>query len=126
MRRAAALLLVLLAARAPAQVDPDPWLGPDKALHFGVSAAIAGFAYGGTSLFTEHRGVRVGVATGVALSAGIAKELFDLSGAGQASWKDLTWDALGTAVGVVVSWLLDVFVFTPLSRPPPAAAPSGP
>lgn len=113
-----ALAVVLAGGASFAQADPDPWLGPDKALHFSVSAALAGVAYGTTSLFTESRPARIGVATGVAFGAGIFKELLDLSGSGQPSWKDLAWDALGTAVGVVLSWVLDVFVITPLSRPP--------
>jgi putative lipoprotein len=118
MKRLAVLVLALGAGTSHAQVDPDPWLGPDKALHFTVSAAIAGVTYGTTSLFTESRPVRIGVAAGVAFGAGIFKELLDLSGSGQPSWKDLAWDAMGTAFGVVVSWLLDVFVITPLSQPP--------
>ena len=43
-----ALALGLAAAVTPARAsaaDPDPWLGPDKALHFGISAGLAGGGY---------------------------------------------------------------------------------
>lgn len=110
------------AAWAQAAPDPDPWLGPDKALHFGLSAAIAGSGYGVAALFTEERPVRLAVGGGLGLLAGGVKELIDLAGGGSASWKDFTWDVIGTVTGLVVSFLLDVFVITPLTqRPAPAS-----
>jgi len=39
--------------------------------------------------------VRLAVGGGFAFSLGVAKELWDLSGHGDASWRDLTWDAVG-------------------------------
>lgn len=115
------VLGLLWSGAASAQADPDPWLGPDKALHFAFSAGIAAIGYGGTALFTEERGVRIAVGAGLALTAGIGKELLDLAVFGRASWKDLAWDVAGTAVGVVLSWLVDVFIISPLvakSAPP--------
>ena len=44
---------------------------------------------------------------GLALSAGIAKELWDLSGHGDASWRDLTWDVVGTVTGLAVAAAID-------------------
>jgi putative lipoprotein len=41
------------------------------------------------------------------LGAGIAKELVDLGGAGDPSWRDLTWDVLGTVTGVLVASAID-------------------
>lgn len=115
--RALALLLVIpLAARA---ADPDPWMGPDKALHFAASAGLAGLGYGASVAFTDSRPVRLAVGAALSLSAGVAKELWDLSGHGDASWRDLTWDLVGCTVGLAVSWLLDVFVLTPLLKPGP-------
>jgi putative lipoprotein len=89
----------------------DPWLGRDKALHFGASAGLALGAYGTTALITTDPGHRLGVATGVALGAGIAKEVADRYTGGDPSWRDLTWDVVGTATGVLVAWLVDRFVF---------------
>ena len=105
-----ALLLAapVRAQQAPAvQPDPDPWFGRDKALHFAASASIAVAAYGGTSLVTEDRPTRVVVSASVALGAGILKELWDLSGHGDASWRDLTWDVVGTTTGVLFAYALD-------------------
>ena len=115
------LVLVLSAASARAQVDRDPWLGPDKALHCSISAGLAGLGYAGAALLTEDRRLRLAIGAGVALTAGAAKEFADLAGLGQPSWKDFTWDVIGTAAGLLVSWLFDRFVFTPLFPPPPSA-----
>lgn len=112
--RITVLMLVLWAGSARAQVDPDPWLGPDKALHCSVSAGLAGLGYTGAALFTQDRRLRLAIGAGVALTAGAAKELADLAGFGQPSWKDFTWDVIGTAAGLLVSWLFDRFVLTPL------------
>jgi uncharacterized protein YfiM (DUF2279 family) len=113
------LLALLCSTLAFGQVDPDPWFAPDKALHFSFSAGLAGLGYGGAALVTEDRGVRLAVGAGVALTAGIAKELLDLAGLGHPSWKDLAWDVAGAAVGLALSWLLDRFVFTPLASREP-------
>lgn len=102
-----ALLASLLAAGPARASDRDPWFGPDKALHFGASALLAAGAYGATALVTDDRGVRLAVGGGFALSLGIAKELWDLSGHGDPSWRDLTWDAVGTASGLAVAAALD-------------------
>ena len=99
------VFLVVLgsAGRARAQqadpVETDPWFGHDKALHFAASASLAVVGYAGASLATEHRPTRVVVAASFALGAGIAKEVWDLSGHGDASWRDLTWDVVGTTTG---------------------------
>ena len=114
------LLLGLWAGSASAQVDPDPWLGPDKALHGSISAGLAGLGYGGAALLTEDRRLRLAIGAGLALTAGAAKELADLAGLGQPSWKDFTWDVIGTAAGLLISWLFDRFVFTPLFPPAPS------
>jgi len=92
--------------RAHAQ-ENDAWFGHDKALHFAASASIAVVAYGGTALATSDRPTRVAVAAGVALAAGVGKEAWDLSGHGDASWRDLTWDVVGTATGVLVAYAID-------------------
>ena len=120
--RAFALLILLGSTGAAAQQDPDPWFAPDKALHFSFSAGLAGLGYGGAALVTEDRGIRLAVGAGVALTAGIAKELLDLTGLGNPSWRDFAWDVAGTAVGLAISWLLDRYVFTPLAHPVVAGA----
>lgn len=114
---AALLFLLPGVARAQSVPDPDPWWGPDKALHLVFSSAIAGAGYGITAAFTDSRPVRLLVGGAAGLLAGTAKELLDLAGLGDPSWKDFTWDVIGTACGVLVAFLLDVFVITPLMQP---------
>lgn len=115
MRREwAVVILLLLPAAARADDVSDPWFAPDKALHFGVSAGITGLAYGITAAFTDDVRWRLGIGAGVGLAAGIGKELFDLTGRGDPSWKDLAWDVFGVGTGLVLSWLIDAFVVTPL------------
>lgn len=99
-------LLMLMPASARAD-ERDPWLGRDKALHFSASAVIAGGAYGGSALFTDDRATRAALGVGVGLAAGIAKEVYDMTGRGDPSWRDLTWDAIGVTMGVGVSLLID-------------------
>ncbi|MBX3182629.1 MAG: hypothetical protein KIT72_19460 [Polyangiaceae bacterium] len=98
---------LLLTPRPAHASDPDPWFGRDKWLHFSASAALAGVGYAGSSLVFESRTTRAAVGGGFALSAGITKELVDLGGGGHASMRDLTWNLLGTLVGVGLSLLVD-------------------
>jgi putative lipoprotein len=108
---AALLLLAPAVGRAdPPAADPDPWLGPDKALHFGVSAAIAGGGYALAAPFFDDYGARAGLGAGLALSAGMTKEALDAAGLGHPSWRDVAWDVLGTAVGIGISLTIDYAV----------------
>jgi uncharacterized protein YfiM (DUF2279 family) len=94
---ALALVVTMMGRMGHAQ-DDDPWFGRDKALHFSFSAVLAGGGYGGAALLTqsEDRRWRLLAGAGLALGAGIGKELYDLSGHGDASARDLAWDAIGT------------------------------
>jgi len=104
---AGAVLLLGPAARAQ---DADPWFGPDKTLHFAASASIAVVVYAGVSFKTDDRPTRVAAATTFALGAGLLKEAWDLSGHGDASWRDLTWDVIGTTTGVLIAYGIDWMV----------------
>jgi putative lipoprotein len=104
------IVATVLAGDARAQ-GRDPWLGRDKALHFGASAGLALVGYGAGALVTDRTEARVALGVGVGFGAGLAKEMYDRRSGGDPSLRDLTWDAAGTAVGVVVAWLLDRYVF---------------
>jgi putative lipoprotein len=109
-RAAAAVAIavaVSLASPLARAEDADPWFGRDKALHFSATASIAMVGYAGTALVTENRGVRAGAGAGLAMAAGIGKELWDLGGRGDPSTRDLAWDAIGAATGVLVAWTVD-------------------
>lgn len=105
----ALVLLLSVTQRAAAQ---DAWLGADKALHFSVSAGLAGGGYALAVPLVEAPWARATIGASFALTLGIAKEFYDLSGAGDASWRDLTWDVIGTATGVLIAlgieWLVEV------------------
>ena len=77
----------------------DSWTGQDKVDHAVVSAMFGGIA--GASMDNKY------VAFGVAMLPGIAKELYDMTGRGTPSWKDLAADAAGAAIGVYIGncWL---------------------
>jgi putative lipoprotein len=88
----------------------DEWLGRDKALHFGASAAIAATGYGVTTAFTEKRALAFAIGGGVAIGAGIAKEGYDALGYGEPSWKDFAWDVAGTLVGLGIAYGVDALL----------------
>ncbi len=120
------LLVVLIGMSEPARAaDPDPWIARDKALHFSVSAAIAGTTYAVAATQFEARYPPLLVGGGVALAAGIGKETLDLMGWGQPSWKDFAWDVAGTVVGLGVAWSLDLLIRGVSARHPAFGAPEG-
>ena len=122
MRRALVLAgaALLLATEARAQqADTDPWLGRDKALHFAASASLALVGYAGTSLATDSRPTRVVVGASFALGVGVLKEVWNLTGHGDASWRDLTWDLVGTTTGILVAYAIDWLILR-LRAPEPA------
>lgn len=127
-------LVVALPSTARAS-DPDPWFGRDKALHFGVSGAIAAGGYTAGAALFDARGHALLFGGGVALAAGIGKEVLDATGLGDPSFKDLAWDVAGTAVGLALAWAVDALVrgvdeeHPAFARPahpvPPAAGSTG-
>jgi uncharacterized protein YfiM (DUF2279 family) len=104
--RRLALLLFLLAGAAHAQ-DADPWLGPDKALHFAATGVISAGGYGVGALIWDEPAPRLLTDGVLAMGAGVGKELLDLAGLGHPSWRDLAWDAIGTASGLLIAWAVD-------------------
>jgi putative lipoprotein len=105
-----ATVLASSSARAQQAPDPDPWFGKDKALHFSVSAILAGGGYAFGAAAFESRAGALALGGGVALAAGTAKELADLAGMGDPSWKDFAWDVAGTIVGLAIAWSVDLLV----------------
>lgn len=117
----ALLVVVVGSTAAPAAAeDTDPWFGHDKLLHFEAASSLAVLGYAGASLATEDRRLRAAAGAGFAITAGAAKELWDLDGHGDASWRDFTWDVVGAAAGVAVAYAVDWLVHR---LAPPHAAP---
>jgi putative lipoprotein len=118
------LLVSLTTALAAARVaradsaNADPWFGRDKLIHFAASGSLAVVGYANASMLTENRPARIGAGAALAVGAGVAKELWDLDGHGDASWRDLSWDLIGAAAGLLISVGVDWAVRRML-RPPP-------
>lgn len=128
-RAAGATLVTVLAimlADAPAcAADEDPWLGEDKALHFGVSAGIAGGGYVAGALLFDRRAHALATGAALAVALGVSKEVYDLAGNGNASWKDLAWDGLGMVTGLALFWGIDLALRGVSTRQPPFAVARG-
>jgi uncharacterized protein YfiM (DUF2279 family) len=102
--------LMCLVARASA-AETDPWWGQDKALHFSGCLMLAGDGYATASVLSKRDSTRLLAGFGLAVAAGASKEAYDKTGAGDPSWRDLTWDVVGGATGVAISWLIDRYLF---------------
>jgi putative lipoprotein len=105
-----AFLGVAVTSAGARAAEPDPWFGADKALHFAVSAGVAGAGYGVTTAFASDRWKALTVGAGAALAVGALKEGYDAAGSGDPSWKDFGWDVIGAAVGLAIAWGIDAGV----------------
>jgi putative lipoprotein len=105
------LALVTAGASRTARADEqDPWFGQDKALHFAASSGLAAGGYGVGAVAGQPTWARFAIGGSVAMGAGIAKEVWDMQGHGDPSWRDVTWDVLGTAAGLGLAYLVDRLV----------------
>lgn len=99
-----------LVPRSAAAQTHDPWWGQDKALHLSFSLAISATSYGIAIPLLDAPEARVLFAASIGLSAGVGKELLDLAGYGDPSWKDFAWDVIGVAIGTAIMWTLDILL----------------
>src|SRR5690625_395042 len=86
----------------PTFESPDRWFAEDKAQHFFLSFALTNAGYGGARLVgISHRPalVTAGVATA---AAGLGKEIYDERAGSGFSVKDLVWDGIGIAAGIIL------------------------
>jgi putative lipoprotein len=102
------------AAGAVYTPEPDPWFGPDKALHFGVSFALASGGYALGVSTTDERWAGVLIGGGLALGLGATKEGLDAAGLGHPSWRDMAWNVVGVALGLGVSVAFDAALRGPV------------
>jgi uncharacterized protein YfiM (DUF2279 family) len=127
-RFAAAFLAGALLAAPPAlrAAEPaDPWLGEDKIRHGAVSMVLAAEAYGFAAEITASPWERAAAGFGVSVGLGLAKEVADLAGAGDASYRDVVWNVAGALLGAGIVLAMDVLTGAPRAPPPPAE-PAGP
>lgn len=91
-----AMLLALQLAANPGTQAPDRWFGEDKFKHLMMTTAVVGFAHAGSRVLTDsNTAVVIGGLAGAVVS--VWKELRDE----RASKRDLVWDALGIALGIL-------------------------
>jgi uncharacterized protein YfiM (DUF2279 family) len=106
-------MFLVATSSAVAQGRPTPWFERSPFLHFAASAELATNGYTLGAAFSEDRRVRLASGAALALTAGFLKELYDLSAYGDFSWRDIAWDVVGTATGLLISWLVDRLLFAP-------------
>ena len=78
-----------------------------------MSAGIAAVGYAASAAWLVNaRWKALALGGGLAIAAGAGKEIVDATGAfgGDPSWKDFTWDAIGTMVGLAVAWGVDLLL----------------
>lgn len=78
-----------------------------------MTTAIAAGGYAGGALAGGDYLSAAALGSGLAIGAGIAKEMLDLAGLGHPSWKDFTWDLIGTATGIGVALSIHLAVHEP-------------
>jgi putative lipoprotein len=115
-------ILLATALVAPvARADDDPWTSQDKLLHYGVSAGIASGGYVAGAIVFDERAYALATGATLAVIAGVGKELADLAGFGDPSWKDLAWDGLGMLTGLALTWGIDLAIRGVSARQPALA-----
>lgn len=92
---------------AAARAQHDDWLGRDKALHYGASVGLGAGIYAASRFTVPSPVTRFALGTGAAFSVGVLKELWDASGRGTPSGRDLAWDAAGAFTGAALALLVD-------------------
>jgi putative lipoprotein len=105
---AVGLALVIASKAALAQGSrpphPDPWFGIDKVKHFFMSAFINSVSYSALQAARVNHHSAMAGAIGITMAAGLAREIHDMRVPGNIfSVRDLTWDAIGTAAGAVLT-----------------------
>lgn len=80
----------------------DHWLAPDKLKHFFVSAFLESASYSAFRAARVNHHDAIVSAAGLTVGVGLAKELHDTRTGEGFSFRDLTWDAAGTAAGAAL------------------------
>jgi putative lipoprotein len=92
------LLLVFSLHASPSAAPtaaPDRWFGADKVKHFFSSAFVQSASYGVLRGLGAGHAAALGGASAATATVAIGKEVYDGRTGGDASAKDLVWDAAG-------------------------------
>jgi putative lipoprotein len=97
------LAVNLVYGQTAAAAPHDSWFGIDKIKHFFMSAFIESVSYSALQAAHVNRRSALAGAVGVTAAFGVGRELHDRRTPGNwFSYRDLTWDAIGTAAGAVL------------------------
>ena len=88
---------VVIAFSLQALGGADPWVSRDKIQHFFLGAFVQSAAFSIADAAGVGKSVSLATATGVSVSAVLAKELRDRNGRGTPSAKDAVWGLAGAA-----------------------------
>jgi len=80
----------------------DKWFSADKAKHFFTAAFVQSASYGGLHYLGVGRRSSLLGASVVGATVSIGKEVYDSRSGGNASGKDLSWDAAGMIAASVL------------------------
>jgi putative lipoprotein len=89
------VLLVFSVASLRAPPSGDGWFSVDKAQHFFSSAFVQSLGYGVLRRTGLSHGAALGGASIATAAVGVGKEIYDSRTGGDASIRDLVWDAAG-------------------------------
>ena len=121
---AASALVLGWTAPAAAREEELFTLDLHAKLHFTADATIASATYAVAAAHLPARGSALLVAGGAAMAAGFGKELLDLHTEGRFGWREIAWDAFGTAAGLGLAWGLDLLIRGKDARHPLLFAPT--
>jgi putative lipoprotein len=87
---------------AQAAVARDSWFGVDKIKHFFLSAFVTSVSYSAIQAAGANRKTAMTGAVGASLAVGVAREVYNRRTTKLFSFKDLAWDAAGTAAAAAM------------------------
>jgi putative lipoprotein len=79
----------------------DPWISPDKAKHFFLSAFVESVSFSAFRAANAGRGISLAGGAAVSAALGVGREIYDYYHPGTPSFKDLAWDAAGIAAAAM-------------------------
>ena len=102
MRQILGLSLALNFVFAQAAVTRDSWFGSDKIKHFFLSAFATSVSFSALQAVGADRRTAMTGAIGASIGLGVSRELYNLRTTKVFSFKDLTWNAIGTGAAVTM------------------------
>jgi len=87
---------------AQAAVAKDSWFGVDKVKHFFMSAFVTSVSYSAIQAAGGNRKTAMVGAVGTSMAVGFAREIHNRRTTKLFSFKDLSWDAVGTAAAATM------------------------